>query len=703
MSLGKAGFWSLLTLLILSCSGLPLPSGPHLVSRQEFAQAVWQPLGALKSWSPTPQGATLTLTDGRTCEITFFSPSALEFWVPAQRDQKEVPLVQLNATQDVFTVTTQDKGQEVWISSPQVSLHLQKANLAWQLIQNSTVVASGEGPQQAGTWVRDQVNWGKTALSGLGPTGQGWVKNGQSLKFWNDVPGNTEQSSLVDIPFVYAWNSAPPYAVLWNDPGQVFVNLQEKGYLGGVSGGMPLLLMTQDQSREVLKTWADLTGKPVWGPFWSLGTRLVAHTLDLPLAWRQAKIPVDTLVGVPHETWNHEYFFQVGEGDTLTGDGANLGPLFPPASQKDDNLHNLWPGKTLSAFWEQWRQVHPQLRPWFTAETGSASTLSQAGWLVKASVNQEPSVLLAQLLSAQLSGLTIDLRLDVTSLSEANPSASAWNNLALWAWSPYLTLDAGSKELSWWQQLGTEGQARLKAILEERSRYIPYFYQLTHQAHQEGVPVWRPLGWAYPKDPQAQAEQNAFLVGDDLLVTLPEGESSVYLPGSGSWFDVTTGQEYAGGSAYALTPGSVLARSGAMIPTQQPYIDAGKAIDWRRTIQVWPGNSGKVVLWWDDGSSWNYQQGSYLASEADYTSVNRTMSLKLNPLHTGGTVAFVLFRLHNVYRPQQVTINGSPIPLFGDSFGLTDTDRSAAWYEEDHTLLMKIFAPDQPQDVEVQF
>ncbi len=705
MPLRKNVFWSLLALLGLACSALPpAPSGSALISRQEFMAASWGPLGSLASWKPTPRGAQLTLADGRPCSVTFFSPDAVEFWVPSRPGQQELPLVNLSPEAKPFAVTTVEQGQELWISSDTVSLHLKKANLAWQFFRNSVLVASGEAPQQAGAWVRDQVKWGKSSLSGLGPTGDGWIKNGQSVKFWNDLPGNKEQTSLMDVPFVYAWDTPSPYAVLWNDPGQVFINLKPKGYLGGVSGGMPLLLVASDTSRGVLQTWAQLNGRPFWGPYWAVGTRLVAHSATLPLLWRAKKIPVDTVVGVPQAQMNQDYFYQVGEGPGLTGDGANLGVVFPPATEKDDQLHNLWTGKTLSALWGRWKTAHPQLRPWFTAETGSAGTTSQAVWLVKADVSQDPSRLLNKILSAQMSGLgAAEIRLSVESLVSVKTSSAAWQNLAVWAWSPYLTLDAGRHEDLWWQNLGPDGQARLKAILDQRSRFVPYFYQLTLQAHRTGVPVWRPLGWSYPNDPQARAETKAFLVGPDLLVTVPEGEGSVYLPGRGSWFALASGQEYAGGTSYSLPPGTVLARSGALVPTQQPYDEAGKDVDWRRTVQVWPGSSGKVELWWDDGSSWNYQQGSYLACEAVYTSEHRTMSLKLNPLHAGGTVSFVLFRIHNVYRPRQVLINGSPIPLFGDSFGLTDTDRSAAWYEDDHTLLMKIFSPDQPQDVEVQF
>ena len=60
----------------------------------------------------------------------------------------------------------------------------------------------------------------------------------------------------------------------------------------------------------------------------------------------------------------------------------------------------------------------------------------------------------------------------------------------------------------------------------------------------------RPLAYVWPEDPAAVKCEDAYLLGDDILVAplLEEDAVSreVYLPG-GIWYDFFTGTEYRGG------------------------------------------------------------------------------------------------------------------------------------------------------------
>ena len=102
--------------------------------------------------------------------------------------------------------------------------------------------------------------------------------------------------------------------------------------------------------------------------------------------------------------------------------------------------------------------------------------------------------------------------------------------------------------------------------------------------------------------------------------------------------------------------------------------------------------SGKGGAHWETTLVYDFAQKEMTL---DHEAVSGTSRFKPDP--------YLLYRLHNVFRPKQVKIDGKTIPLYGDSWGITDTDRSAAWYESDHTLLVKTFHPEKEQSIQISF
>ena len=80
---------------------------------------------------------------------------------------------------------------------------------------------------------------------------------------------------------------------------------------------------------------------------------------------------------------------------------------------------------------------------------------------------------------------------------------------------------------------GAEVEQVARVALQRRYRLLPYLYTLFHAASVTGLPVMRPLFFADPADPALRGEDQAFLLGDDLLVVpkwavdpaLPQGYS----------------------------------------------------------------------------------------------------------------------------------------------------------------------------------
>ncbi|QKK08826.1 MAG: DUF5110 domain-containing protein [Planctomycetota bacterium] len=65
---------------------------------------------------------------------------------------------------------------------------------------------------------------------------------------------------------------------------------------------------------------------------------------------------------------------------------------------------------------------------------------------------------------------------------------------------------------------GPEVEATCRRALERRYRLLPYLYTLFREAHMTGMPIVRPLFFLDPTDPALRSEDDAFLLGGDLLI-----------------------------------------------------------------------------------------------------------------------------------------------------------------------------------------
>ncbi|MFI1468211.1 glycoside hydrolase family 31 protein [Streptomyces wuyuanensis] len=159
----------------------------------------------------------------------------------------------------------------------------------------------------------------------------------------------------------------------------------------------------------------------------------------------------------------------------------------------------------------------------------------------------------------------------------------------------HAALGAGRRE-PW--EFGPQVLGHARAALLERERLRPYFVTLAHLARLTGAPYVRPLWWGAPADRALRDCEDAFLLGDALLVApvLEPGADrrAVRLP-RGLWFDTASGVAYEGpGQVLVDAPLSripVLARAGAVIPV--------RGGDGGTELEVWspaPGRTGSGVV-----------------------------------------------------------------------------------------------------------
>ncbi|MEU6633981.1 TIM-barrel domain-containing protein [Streptomyces parvus] len=164
-------------------------------------------------------------------------------------------------------------------------------------------------------------------------------------------------------------------------------------------------------------------------------------------------------------------------------------------------------------------------------------------------------------------------------------------------------IDAGRRE-PW--EFGPEVLEHARAALVERERLHPHFVSLSQVARLTGAPYVRPVWWGAPGDRALRECEDAFLLGDALLVApvLEPGvrRRAVRLP-RGRWYDTVTGRAYEGpGQVLVDAPLSgvpVLARAGAVIPV--------RGADGEPELEVWapaPGRTGGGLVVRDAGDGW---------------------------------------------------------------------------------------------------
>ncbi|MFE1416188.1 glycoside hydrolase family 31 protein [Streptomyces sp. NPDC058746] len=153
-------------------------------------------------------------------------------------------------------------------------------------------------------------------------------------------------------------------------------------------------------------------------------------------------------------------------------------------------------------------------------------------------------------------------------------------------------------------EFGAEVEEQARVLMAERDRLLPYFVTLAHLARRTGAPYVRPLWWGNPEDRRLRNCEDAFLLGDALLVApvleCGADRRAVRLP-RGRWYDTATGAAHEGPGQVLLDAPQgripVLARAGAVVPVR---CASGEGVQ----LEVWAparGRTGGGVVIRDPG------------------------------------------------------------------------------------------------------
>lgn len=151
----------------------------------------------------------------------------------------------------------------------------------------------------------------------------------------------------------------------------------------------------------------------------------------------------------------------------------------------------------------------------------------------------------------------------------------------------------------------------IRRAIALRYRLLPYLYSCFFEASTTGEPILRPLVYAYQDDPTTYNLDDAFLVGDDLLVApvIDPGALGryVYLP-KGVWYDFHSKATLEGPSLhYIQAPLGTLPlfiKEGSVLPTQKEGKQTASIEGEALTLEIYPpikAQNGDSSLYVDGG------------------------------------------------------------------------------------------------------
>ena len=190
-----------------------------------------------------------------------------------------------------------------------------------------------------------------------------------------------------------------------------------------------------------------------------------------------------------------------------------------------------------------------------------------------------------------------------------NPNADLFGNwIGFGAFYPFARghACAGTNNKEPWA-FGKEIEDASRIALERRYILLPYFYTLLHEASTNGMPIMRPVFFADPKDLSLRAEEEAFLIGDDLLI-IPAFANHPNLP-KGIWRELSLVE----GDKQNKYQAKIKLRGGSIVPTGKIIQNTNeKSLD-PLTLLVCLDSQGqaKGTMYWDAGDGWTFKKGDY--------------------------------------------------------------------------------------------
>jgi alpha-glucosidase len=363
-------------------------------------------------------------------------------------------------------------------------------------------------------------------------------------------------------------------------------------------------------------------GKPVVAPVWPGKCHFPDFTSPKARAWWAAQFPALTQAGFAGiwNDMNEPAVIHYKRGSTLP-DYA-LHDWDSSAGEKQTHVaggHNVYGMLMARATREGVQKQHPDQRPFIMTRAAYAGAQRYtASWTGdNASTWDHLRLSVSMVLNCGLSGMAFTGP-DVGGFA-GEPDAELFARwMQVGSMMPYFrvhTMKGTAPQEPWSYGETTERIARY--YLELRYQLLPYIYSAFAQCAQEGLPMARPLFMTDPTDEALRDQDDAFLLGDSILVApvLEPGatQREIYLP-RGVWYEYETGKLIDGARAVTadapLERMPIYIRAGRVIPMWPVMQYVGERTLDEARLRVYAG-SGETTFYEDAGEGLQYRDGAY--------------------------------------------------------------------------------------------
>jgi len=177
-----------------------------------------------------------------------------------------------------------------------------------------------------------------------------------------------------------------------------------------------------------------------------------------------------------------------------------------------------------------------------------------------------------------------------------------------------------------------------------RKQLETFFAVYAVETRDKGFPLWHPLPFQFPDDPECARHADEFMLGDEMLIAPicePGGKRSVYLP-QGVWTNLETNEAIAGRRTITMdTPAlPVFARNGSIVP-----LDSAGGM----ALHYFPKLAAEFFLLESDNQEWTQVHASPAGDE---------MRLEIEAKKTHDYQWVV----HHIERPKEVRVVAGEAP-----------------------------------------
>ncbi len=220
---------------------------------------------------------------------------------------------------------------------------------------------------------------------------------------------------------------------------------------------------------------------------------------------------------------------------------------------------------------------------------------------------------------------------------------------------------------------GADFEAVARKYINLRYQLMPYIYSEAHRVTTSGSAMMSPLAYHYPADQNVWDIEDQFMFGESMLIS-PVVEykartRELYLP-SGEWYNMWNGERVKGGRRFTamaeLGQMPIYIKAGAIIPYGAKIQYATEPTKKPITLRVYPGADGEFELYFDDNTTYDYEQGKYSTIIIRWDDSQGRLTLKSG---VDGYVDFasnpIAFNLEFVgsNRKGQIVFNGREVEL----------------------------------------